>query len=794
MSAVVPMELVPPRRMSRKPTLTRQFVKSGTQRRRSFLMELQDQMDLQRLQEEEREKQQEITNLHRVLEKPPETRDAVDIDSLYDWVMRNGSTNKIFQGAQEIICKTICREMTLLELPAKGPVCYQGDYGDIFYIIITGSVSLYLDPKRSVRAETHPNPKGPGSENQASVTQETYRQKRPVGVDGENDAAEVRPESFGSLIKQIGAGGTFGELAVMDPTARRSCTIICDVTTSFICLKRGAYQRLIRITNSSHLDFTQAEFLETLFFFERWPHTELTRVSNRLRNMTFATDTYLSKIGSEANLVFFIYAGVVQETVPLVQYLNGNGNIHRCSTVETETALRAIQGLSINDRRQKQPQQRRRIALELNLYQDHDICGEYPIFCNKTLSNTDLLAITDVKALVMDRETWKDVFYMHGLEHIKEAFVKLRRLAQARENWRQTRIKLALSNPGLNLTISTKAMMQDGKCMCGWCGSQEHITGDLTCPTLLASKQRQADKQQKKKAPPEMITAKAHAVKNTLHFVNELAETASRLHRKESAIAMGWDVEDFERPKTPRTPSSSRPSSRERPVQRHKSLKTAAQEIIRESKSARTSVDETPETLQPTPPISFSRQSTRTLNLTLPPVEVVPSSLPKTPEAKPVLPINVAASHRVLSKAGSLFNVHKLSTDEPSRDEDEDSSQPLKVEEVRKTGFTEELEAQYRQEMLRKMKRSGPVTLEDYYEVRGQVLESIQDSSTLTSEERFKAKPPPRKPKIPKPNRRLAMCSKNREPRPDRFNRKINRMLKKMWKHDHPLPVVEESL
>ena len=32
------------------------------------------------------------------------------------------------------------------------------------------------------------------------------------------------------------------------------------------------------------------------------------------------------------------------------------------------------------------------------------------------------------------------------------------------------------------------------------------------------------------------------------------------------------------------------------------------------------------------------------------------------------------------------------------------------------------------------------------------------------------------------------------ELRPDRFNRKINRMLKKMWIGDHQLPVVEESL
>lgn len=42
---------------------------------------------------------------------------------------------------------------------------------------------------------------------------------------------------------------------------------------------------------------------------------------------------------------------------------------------------------------------------------------------------------------------------MHALDHIRESFSKLRKLAEARENWRKTRVKLALANPGLILTM-----------------------------------------------------------------------------------------------------------------------------------------------------------------------------------------------------------------------------------------------------------------------------------------------------------------------------------------------------
>ncbi|KAG6623831.1 RmlC-like jelly roll fold [Phytophthora cinnamomi] len=314
-----------------------------TLRKNSFLYQLQDQIQIHRESEPQRQRQKEVKEIYRILQRVPEAREAHEIDTLYEWVLRNGSTNKIFQGAQEIICKTICREMTLLELPAQGVVCYQGDYGDTFYVIISGSVSLFINARPRQRL----------------TLEEEDNNSKAYSADEED--VKLQPDQYGTFIKHITDGGTFGELAVMDPTARRSCTIICDEPTSFICLKRGAYQRLIRITNSSQLDFTQVEFLETMYFFDGWPHGELTRLSNRLRQVHYPADSYLTRIGAEANVVFFIYAGM--------------------------------------------------------------------------------------------RETWKELFYMHALDHIRDSFTKFRKLADARENWRKTRVKLALANPGLILTM-----------------------------------------------------------------------------------------------------------------------------------------------------------------------------------------------------------------------------------------------------------------------------------------------------------------------------------------------------
>lgn len=360
--------------------------------RSSFLVELQDQLLTQLASEQEREKQREVASIHAILQKPPETRDSQDIDVLYEWVLKNGSTTKIFQGAQEIICKTICREMTLLELPPKGVVCYQGDFGDTFYIIISGSVSLFIDPKAKLRAIQEEMTGTPErSDRYFRGLQQQHQAHGDVVVESE-ETAKHQAKHYGSFIKQISAGGTFGELAVLDPTARRSCTVVCDVNTSFICLKRGAYQRLIRITNSTQLDFTPVEFLETLFFFDAWPHGELTRLSNRLRHLSFSAETFLTRVGSEANVIYFIYSGIVQETRPILQHLNDNGMVSKCMSASDGKSGRKQP--DSGDPRGKGKNAVRKVALELNLYQDHDICGEYPVFFDKPLYNTDLLAGT----------------------------------------------------------------------------------------------------------------------------------------------------------------------------------------------------------------------------------------------------------------------------------------------------------------------------------------------------------------------------------------------------------------
>lgn len=319
-----------------------------------------------------------------VLIKTPEARDPWDIDLLHEFVMRNSNTYRLFQGAQEIICKTICRELTLLELPRNALVCKQGEFGDTFYIIFSGRVSIYVETRCRLSCDEDG----------------TWQSGNFQTLDIDDSARmDVLCKKFGAWKNTIERGGTFGEVAVSDPTAKRTGTVICDTPVALICLKRGAYQRLLRITNSSELKFTEVEFLKTLFLFRNWPHAGLTRLSRQLKRTNFPAATFLTRVGAEASVLYFIYDGLVQESVPVVHYCDANGLIKKCMT--TEDYSKKQSGLQVLPHSLDMSRYRK-AHLELTLYQEHDICAELPFYLNKTTHQTNLLAMNHVKALAMD--------------------------------------------------------------------------------------------------------------------------------------------------------------------------------------------------------------------------------------------------------------------------------------------------------------------------------------------------------------------------------------------------------
>lgn len=282
-------------------------------------------------------------------------------------------------------------------------------------------------------------------------------------------------------------------------------------------------------------------------------------------------------------------------------------------------------------------------------------------------------------------------------------------------------------------------MMLDGKCRCGWCGNQDHTTGDTCCPALAASRKKQEDKQKKahaKRTKKVELPDKRQSVVRPVRFTNSENEEATPVH--------------------PVPPSPSAPRRLRTP-----SIKLVAQSMV-------------------TPDPTVSNQSGGN-EAPIPPTSR--SNTPRTMAAHRKQAISDFP--RLLKASNSLYAKY-----ESAQDNQDDHALPvIKVEEVRKGAFTDGLADEYKHQLVRKVKRLS--SMEQYIGARAKILGDM--TTPHDGEDDHDKCRLPRKPKIPKPSRRL-VNPKTKQARPDRFNRKINRMMRKIWRKDHPLPVVEESL
>ncbi|KDO21484.1 hypothetical protein SPRG_12527 [Saprolegnia parasitica CBS 223.65] len=645
--------------------------------------------------------------LQAILNKKSEQRSAEDVDVLFEWVVKNEATCKLLA--------TICREMTLYNAPPGTVVCYQGDFGDIFYIVLTGQVSLYVAPH-----EAH------------TPMEDELRGQLGTYPD------EASRKSLGKFVRKIGSGGTFGELAVLDPSAQRTCSVVTNVLTSFICLKRGAYHRLLRASNGDEITYTQFEFIEDLYYFESWSHGDISRLSNKFKLLTVPADSFLLRHGNEANAMYFIFSGVVQESLPMTALIDDAGYVIKYTPVDEKPNKKSkatvaseesvIQAIHFGDLRRK------RASLETALYEEHDVCGEHALVFNESHSKVELRAVTDVKALVMDRATWNDVFMIDRLDHILAAQQLFREMALARDNWRQTRIAIASTHPRLLLTISTRSMMKHARTICGWCGSHDHITGDSVCCKVVEAKHQAAIRKQRKKEADDQRILEANADVLMAHKrTPRLLQQKLRL-AVQTAVHLKQNKTDLMSPRDQ--------------LYRDWQIAATKQKAIAEARGASPKL-QVPPTLR------------ASVNSPPKPLRRLGASKPASPRSN-----NQAAPRQL------FFLPHSFDEEHVARRPELVPHLPLRMQ---NDIAQENLTVVYKTRLLESLKKVQ--TIAEYRSRRIEVMTQLEAPGDDA--------PLPLRPRVPR-NRRW------RRGQPTRLDRRVNRMLRKLWPDE--LPKIEESL
>ena len=185
---------------------------------------------------------------------------------------------KLFENiSMSIEHQNICSTMTLKHYKPNDIIVRQGDPGDSFFYILTGTVNIKLN-----------------------ITIDT-------GIKGENRMVTVE-KSIGVLK----AGQTFGELALLYGTPR-SATIVSVTNSAFIKIDKEPFDKYVKNIFENQLQ-DQIEFLKICPIFHKINKDLLIRLAVRTERKKFSTGQGILSPGGKCEGLFIIRRGTVKVT------------------------------------------------------------------------------------------------------------------------------------------------------------------------------------------------------------------------------------------------------------------------------------------------------------------------------------------------------------------------------------------------------------------------------------------------------------------------------------------------
>ena len=152
-------------------------------------------------------------------------RSEAAVKVIMDWMV----TSKIFPAdIPPAMLKTICMGMENKNLKKNEVLFLQGDPGDRFYIIMEGKVQLAIQDNK-----------------EEEVRLRIKRDADPEALNRQ-DWASSNGGGIGKFLKILNQGIAFGELSLMDETARTTSCICCSDEAQLCVIDQALYNRTLR--------------------------------------------------------------------------------------------------------------------------------------------------------------------------------------------------------------------------------------------------------------------------------------------------------------------------------------------------------------------------------------------------------------------------------------------------------------------------------------------------------------------------------------------------------------------
>lgn len=232
--------------------------------------------------------------------KPPKERTEGMIEQILPWFRKR---SELFKSQKTEIVKDIVKNCQFMTCKRDHVVIKQGDKGDCFYIILSGSVAIYI--------HTHLDEGG------ISYVDHTDE----FGLSGKPKELDRTP--FGNYVGTIPAGKSFGELALINADCVRNASIIADETTDLLIVNRELYSRSLKAFQEKEFN-EKKTFVEEYPLFKGWQTRYKKQLAMSLRKEKVNFDGIVVKQGCPVDGICFLLSGqakmLVDPVVHEIQY------------------------------------------------------------------------------------------------------------------------------------------------------------------------------------------------------------------------------------------------------------------------------------------------------------------------------------------------------------------------------------------------------------------------------------------------------------------------------------------
>ncbi|CAD5111806.1 DgyrCDS1079 [Dimorphilus gyrociliatus] len=282
-------------------------------------------------------------------------RNHQEILGLLPWLRKR---SPLFLNLHTDLIVDIIKECEYERIERDEVVIKQGEIGDCFFIILTGTVSIYIDTakseedsnfsptrrtnvvkRRSARADTGHSEVFDDEKEDDWDNSITESRSSPVSPDKQKSPTRRRAtkqqlrqrkysldrSKYGNFILQLDAGKSFGELALINEDSSRNATVITDETCDFLVVDRSLYERTLKNHQEAELN-DRKNFVNHHILFKKWPPRLKNLLIMSLIKEMYQFDSLLVQQGQKINGLIFLRRGkALIECEPLkheIQYPN----------------------------------------------------------------------------------------------------------------------------------------------------------------------------------------------------------------------------------------------------------------------------------------------------------------------------------------------------------------------------------------------------------------------------------------------------------------------------------------